>query len=145
MSKWLYGGAPLEKPPEDTQGFIYRITHMETGVFYIGQKSFYSTRTVKLSKKKSDELWSGRGRKPTKQKTRKESEWRTYCSSSKEVNELIEKYGVGEFMWEVLECSCSSSQLDYDEAKWMILTKCLFNEKCLNQWLSLKVRRNNLC
>lgn len=59
---------PSIEPTDNSVGFIYKITNLTNNKFYIGKKQFYSTRTVKLSKKKSNELYSGVGRKPTKGK-----------------------------------------------------------------------------
>ena len=145
MSKWIINGKPFLEIPENSIGFIYRITSLIDGKWYIGQKSFYSNRTVKLSKKKSEELWSGKGRKPLKQKVQKISDWETYCSSSKEMQELINTFGENNFLFEILDFACSTSGLDYLEAKWILQTDALLDERNLNVWLSLKIRRNNIC
>ena len=67
---------------EETFGFIYLIECKTTGKKYIGKKQCKSR--IK--------------RKPLKGKKRnridsKESDWKTYTSSSNELNELIKKYG----------------------------------------------------
>ena len=67
---------------ENMFGFIYEITNKVNGKKYIGKKQ--CVRKIR--------------RKPLKGKTRnridhKESDWKTYTSSSNELNEYIQKYG----------------------------------------------------
>ena len=37
--------------PDNTFGFVYRVTHIPTGKSYIGKKVLYFQRKVKLTKK----------------------------------------------------------------------------------------------
>jgi len=149
MSKWIYQGLPLEEPPEGMFGFVYRITclvPLEDGnrPFYIGMKSFYSTRTKVLSKKAAAEAYSGVGRRIKKQKQTSESDWRQYLSSSSDVKSLICDLGIESFLFEILEMCETKSKLSYAEAKWIIQEECLFKSNCLNAWLSIKCRKSNL-
>ena len=59
----------------DWYGFVYKITNKKTKDFYYGAKSFCSITNLKISKKKSNEIYSGKGRKPTRLK-KKESDWK---------------------------------------------------------------------
>lgn len=155
MSKWTYFGEVVNEPPEDQIGFIYRISSIKDlevngvifkkGVYYIGQKQFYSNRTTVLSKKKSNELWKGRGAKPKKQKVTKNSDWLTYCSSSTILLNLVSLHGEESFRWEIIGFACSTSGLDYLEAKEILNSNALLDDSNLNVWLSLKIRRNNIC
>lgn len=149
MSKWIYQGLPLEEPPEGIFGFVYRITclvPLEDGnrPFYIGMKSFYSTRTKVLSKKASNEAWSGRGAKPRKKKEVKFSDWKSYLSSSSDVKSLICDLGIESFLFEILEMCETKSKLSYAEAKWIIQEEALIKTNGMNLWLSVKVRANLL-
>ena len=68
---WTYQGKQDFEVPESAIGFVYRIDVIGTPFYYYGKKNLTSTR--------------GRG----KRKVTKESTWRTYESSSKEIKELI--------------------------------------------------------
>lgn len=149
MSKWIWNNQLLEEPPEGMFGFVYRITclvPLEDGnrPFYIGMKGFYSTRTKVLSKKASNEAWSGRGAKPRKKKEVKFSDWKTYLSSSSDVKSLICDLGIENFLFEILEMCETKTKLSYAEAKWIIQEECLLKGYSLNLWISLRVRKNNL-
>lgn len=104
-------------------GFIYTITNnaINPSKHYIGKKQC-------LSRIK---------RKPLKGKTRnridhKESDWKTYTGSSKELNEDIEKYGKENFEFVILEWCGSKFELGYKEIKLQILKDVLLNENYYN-------------
>jgi hypothetical protein len=54
MSDWLFLGQPVDEPPLNAVGFIYRIERLDTGRKYIGKKllQFKRTKQVKGVKKK---------------------------------------------------------------------------------------------
>lgn len=79
----------IEDCPSDSEGFVYKITSLLDDRYYLGSKKLYNNKTVKLSKKKQEELYSGRGRKKTKEKKKTVSDFMTYKSSSNELQELI--------------------------------------------------------
>lgn len=90
----------------DIFGFIYEITNKLTGKKYIGKKQ--CTRKIK--------------RKPLKGKTRnriehKESDWKTYTSSSNELNEDIKKIGKENFEFCIIKICNSKWELAYEEIK----------------------------
>jgi len=89
-----------ELHPETKYGFIYQITSLLTGQRYIGKKAYYS--------------WNRSGTKK-----QKESNWRSYTSSSKELNELINEYGPEWFHFEILQESCTKSCWSYSESNIM--------------------------
>ncbi len=74
----------IEDFPENSFGFIYKITNIVTGKFYIGKKSLYHNVKKKLTKKELAEQ-SGPGRKATTKRIQKESDWVTYWGSNKEI------------------------------------------------------------
>lgn len=104
-------------------GFVYEIvnTALQTPKKYIGKKQCISR--VK--------------RKPLKGKTRnridhKESDWKSYTGSSKELNEDISKYGKDKFTFTILEWCGSKWELGYKEIKRqieqdVILSECFYN------------------
>lgn len=144
MSKWIYQGKPLTEIPEGAYGFIYKITWGDK--FYIGCKQFYSNRNVKISKKRANELYSGRGPKKKKELKIKESDWRTYTSSSwdAEFKESVENVNQEDFKWEILSIAYRSSELAYLEVKALICSDAILDENCINKWVSFKVRKNNI-
>jgi len=100
-------------------GFIYEITNnaLEKPKKYIGKKQC-------LSKIR---------RKPLKGKKRarldqKESDWKTYTGSSKELNEDIKTHGKQNFTFIILEWCNSKFELGYKEIKLQLLHDVLLKE-----------------
>ena len=82
--------------PHDSFGFCYLIKNTINGKGYIGKKQYYSYK---------------------KKKKHKESSWQSYTSSSKSVNEDIEKYGIDNFYFEILFETQTRAWLTYMEVK----------------------------
>ena len=77
---WLYEGkevTDISIMPESIQGFIYKITNLKTGKFYIGKKSIVSNTKKKLTQKELA-AWSKPGKRPTHVRVTKESDWQKY-------------------------------------------------------------------
>lgn len=113
---------------EETFGFIYEITNTVTNKKYIGKKQCQSR--IK--------------RKPLKGKKRnridfKESDWKTYTSSSKELNEEIEKYGKDKFIFKILRTCDSKWALAYYEIKEQIDKEVLFKEEYHNGIINCRI------
>jgi hypothetical protein len=55
---WLHKNIEIteEVIPEEAVGFIYMITHIPTGKYYIGKKSLESVRTVKIGKRELEKI-----------------------------------------------------------------------------------------
>src|SRR6202020_415823 len=90
-------------------GFIYKITDLVTQKEYIGKKFFFST----LRKK-------GKGR-INRKVIRKESVWKKYTSSSRELNAQIIRLGKDKFKFEILSLHETKSSLAYREVELQIL------------------------
>ena len=113
---------------EFTFGFIYIITNLIDNKHYIGKKQCKSR--IK--------------RKPLKGKTRnridhKESDWKTYTSSSKELNEAIQKHGKENFIFKILRTCDSKWALAYYEIKEQIDREVLFKEEYLNGIINCRI------
>ena len=121
---WTYQGKKDFEVPELAIGFVYRIDVIGTPFYYYGQKKLTSTR--------------GRGKK----KVTKESTWRTYESSSKEVKELI-KAGK-EIKKEILEFAYSKSELTLLETKYIVCNNCIEDENSLNRWIYCRVYQRHV-
>ena len=113
---------------ENMFGFIYEITNKVNGKKYIGKKQ--CLRKIK--------------RKPLKGKTRnridhKESDWKTYTSSSNELNEDIQKYGKGNFEFRILKVCGSKWELGYEEIKEQIARDVLRSDEYYNGIINVRI------
>jgi len=118
---WLYKEKvinSIEEMPQGTFGFIYMTTHKPSGVSYIGKKSLYHNVKRKLTKKELAEQ-TGRGRKPTTQVVQKESDWKTYYGSTKQIVELIKGGKQEDFTREILQFVFNKKLLTYHECKYL--------------------------
>jgi len=86
-------------------GFIYRITNLENNMMYIGRKQFHSTNRKKIANRIN------------RKKIVKESDWKTYTSSSLSVNQLIDKLGKDKFKFEIIELCRTKAELVYREVE----------------------------
>ena len=103
MSHWLYKNKTLEEAPEGYFGFVYLITNLKSGRKYIGRKYFGTTRRVKVAGKKRRKV------------IRKDSNWKEYTGSSKELNNDIKTLGMLQFRFEILILGRTKGQVNYLE------------------------------
>jgi len=121
---WEYNG----EIPTDTYGFIYCIENIATGKKYIGKKQILHTKKLKPLKGKKN-----------KRHVVEETNWKTYTSSSNELNSDIEKYGKNDFSFTILKlCSCKW-ELSYYEAKYQFDNNVLLNENYYNGIINLRI------
>ena len=107
---WLYNDKVFESDDiNDYFGFCYLLTDLENGKQYIGRKYFYSIRKKKGIRKK----------------VRSESDWKSYYSSSKKVQQIVQESGPNRFKREILGLWKKKGQVNYNE------TKLLFNHNVL--------------
>ena len=111
MNKWQYGE---EYNPENYFGFVYKITNLTNGKFYIGKKFFWYNKKKKLTKKQLAEQ-TGPGRKPTTEIVKVESDWKTYWGSSKELLTDIKQLGDEHFECIILQLCKTKKELTYFE------------------------------
>jgi hypothetical protein len=126
MNCWGHWDKHPEEIPEEAIGFVYRIVENSTGKFYIGCKLLYS-KVIKPPLK---------GMK-RKRKSLKESDWRTYCSSSGVIHESIEE-NKENYTFEILSFHNSKSELKIEEARLIINN--IYNPQCYNQVVNLRCR-----
>jgi hypothetical protein len=113
---------------KETFGFIYEITNNITNKKYIGKKQCIS----KIR------------RKPLKGKKRKridfkESDWKSYTSSSKDLNEDIQKYGKENFTFKIMRVCDSKWSLAYYEIKEQIDKNVLLDENYYNGIINVRI------
>jgi hypothetical protein len=94
MSEWEYDNSIN---PDDYFGFIYKITNLDDGRIYIGQKQIHT--------------YKGKGKKQTK----KEGPWRKYWSSCKELKEDVKRLGEDKFKREILHWCPEKAGMLYAE------------------------------
>jgi len=114
-----------QEPP---YGFIYRITNLTNNKKYIGKKqckTILKRPPLKGKKKKRHEV--------------KETDWRTYTSSSRELNEDIEQIGKEQFKFEIIKICDSKWTLAYEEAKIQFEEEVLLRHDYYNGIINLRI------
>ena len=101
VSHWTGPKANLEK----YEGFVYLIENLLTGKLYIGRKYLWSTRRIKVEGKKRRTV------------VRQESNWKTYTSSSKDLNADIKLLGKENFSFKILSFYETKGKTNYAEVK----------------------------
>lgn len=109
-------------------GFIYEITNTVTNKKYIGKKQC-------ISKVKRKPL-KGRVNKRVFQK---ESDWKSYTSSSNELNSDIIKYGKNKFIFKILKVCNSKWELAYFEIKEQIDRNVLLRDDYYNGIINVRI------
>ena len=133
----------IDKFPENCVGFVYKITNIQTGKFYIGKKSLYSNIKKKLTKKELSE-YSGPGRKPTKKLVTSESNWMDYWGSNKGILQEIKDLGTDSFRKEILKFCFNKKQLTYWEVHYQCINEVLLTDKSYNDNVLAKFFRKDL-
>ena len=111
--------------PDNTFGFVYRVTHIPTGKSYIGKKVLYFQRKVKLTKKDL-KLYEGVvGRKPSYKRIIKESDWKTYWGSNKPLLELVKNEPNENFERQILKTAPNKKLLTYYETQYLFVYQVL--------------------
>ena len=129
---WLYDGKVFESEDiKDYFGFCYILIDLENGMNYIGRKYFYSVRKKKGIRKK----------------VRSESDWKTYYSSSKKIQQMVLESGPNRFKREILSLYKKKGQVNYNETKLLFQhnvleavnddgEKLYYNENIMNRYFS---------
>tara|TARA_Y100000361_G_scaffold76829_1_gene67988 strand:+ start:491 stop:940 length:450 start_codon:yes stop_codon:yes gene_type:complete len=128
MNNWIYQNQEVDTVsdfPDHTYGFVYKITHLPTGKKYIGKKILFFTRKVKLTKKDLLEFEGVVGRRPAYKLAVKESDWKTYWGSNKEILELVKTEPADNWEREILAAADSKKLLTYYETKFQMIYQVL--------------------
>ena len=139
-TKWVYRGRPIKDISDIPKCclFMVYIIHFENDEYYIGSKQIYSVTHPKISKKRANELYSGKGRKPTREEKIKESNWKTYKSSSSIVKEMLKKYKAKFLIYDFYN---TKNEMLGREAYKILEAFLNKDEKILNEWVSIKTGR----
>ena len=129
---WRYDDKVFESEDiKDYFGFCYLLTDLENGKMYIGRKYFYSIRKKKGQRKK----------------VKSESDWKTYYSSSKKVQQIVKESGPNRFKREILSLYIKKGQVNYNETKLLFQhnvleakddngEKLYYNDNIMNRYFS---------
>jgi hypothetical protein len=101
------------------EGYIYITTILDTGRKYIGKKNFFHNTNVKLGKKELANLSTARGKKPSKKKVTKESDWKTYYGSAQEIKDSVKQYPKERITRTLIRLCKSKKELTYYECKYL--------------------------
>ena len=136
---WLFEGVEVTELPECV-GFVYQITCVLSGKSYIGKKlSHFSKTSIKTVTLKSGI------KKKKKVKTQVESDWRTYWSSSTELQNDVKELGEENFTREILFYCQSKGTLSYIELREQILNKVLEDSTLwYNGIIQAKIHRSHV-
>ena len=130
MINWTYKNQEVTNIsdfPDDTYGFVYTITHLPSQKKYIGKKILYFTRKVKLGKKDLKQYEGVVGRRPSYKLAIKESDWKTYWGSNKELQELIKTEPSENWERNIIIACSSKKLLTYYETKYLFVYQALEN------------------
>ncbi|MDB9847703.1 hypothetical protein OAC50_00800 [bacterium] len=142
---WIYIKKEMETIsdfPDNTYGFVYRITHKPTNKTYIGRKILQNTTKVKLGKKELKELAGIVGRRPVYKMAVKESNWKNYWGSNKYMKELYKTEPKENFDRQIIICAPTKKLLTYYELKYQVLYEVLekpdefFNDNILGKFFT---------
>lgn len=109
-------------------GFIYKITCITNSKSYIGKKqckTIFKRKPLKGKRNKRHE--------------ERETDWKTYTSSSRELNEDIVLYGKDKFIFEIVRFCSSKSELAYFEAKLQFEEEVLLRDDYYNGIINLRI------
>jgi Putative endonuclease segE, GIY-YIG domain len=136
---WTHGDDIVDVLPVCV-GFVYLITNLTTNRKYIGKKLSHFTKTSI----KTVTLKSG-VKKKKKVKKQVESDWKTYWSSSLELQNDVKIFGEENFTREILFYCTSKGNLSYTEAREQFAHKVLeFPDLWYNGIISCKIHRNHV-
>ena len=136
---WTYNDTIVESLP-DCVGFVYLITNLTSNRKYIGKKLSHFTKTSI----KTITLKSG-VKKKKKVKKQVESDWKTYWSSSIELQNDVKLLGEENFTREIIFYCSSKGNLSYIEAREQFANKVLeFPDLWYNGIVACKIHRNHV-
>ena len=130
---WYYNNELFELTPEEYQGFVYQITELHTNKKYIGKKNFWKPKILPVNKTRKRRV-----------RTRVESDWKTYFSSSSQIQKLVEESGEEKFKREILKLCKTKGEMSYYEAKLQFENNVLFRDDNYNEFIGCRVHSKHL-
>ena len=142
---WVYNKekiTDINQLKKEVMGFVYIINHIPSGKSYVGKKFLVFTRKQKLGKKELKIFEGQKGRPPKFKVVSKESDWKTYWSSNKQLVELVKNEPEKNFQRVILHFASSKKELTYFETKYQFLYEVLeksnefFNDNILGKFFT---------
>ena len=130
---WYYNNELFEITPEEYQGFVYQLTEINTNKKYIGKKNFWKPKVLPINKTRKRRV-----------RTRIESNWKEYYSSSNEVCQLVEQYGKERFKREILKLCKTKGEMSYYEAMLQFDHNVLFRDDYYNNFIGCRIHAKHL-
>ncbi len=130
---WYYNDKIYDKTPEDYQGFVYEITDLDTNKKYIGKKNFWKPKILPKNTKRKRRI-----------RTRVESDWRTYFSSSGLLTEKVSEYGEKRFKRVILKLCKTKGEMSYYEAKLQFEKDVLLSDEYYNEFIGCKIHARHV-
>ncbi len=118
---------------DDYVGFVYKITNIETGRYYIGQKKFWFKRKMKPLK----------GRKNSRHKL-VESDWKDYYGSAMELQNDVRRFGKDKFERVIIRLCESKSEMNYYETKEQFINNVLFDPLSYNGIINCRISKRHM-
>ncbi len=113
LTDWI--GLPTNFTPVGLEGFVYLVVNTSSQIKYVGRKYFWAKTRKKVKGRKRRKL------------VVKESDWRTYKSSSEDLKKAIAMHGVEAFEFRVLQLFKTRAQTNYAEIREMFLRDVLYS------------------
>lgn len=123
----MYKGEEINEIPEGIVGFVYLIRNLSNGKGYVGKKTFYFQKTKQVKKKKK--------------KIKVESDWKEYWSSSKTIQEEINKNGTKGFKREILYFCKNKSQMSYLELREQMDRRVMESDEYYNEYILVRIHK----
>lgn len=108
--EWLYNDKPFTSPEPTDVGFVYLIVNNLSGKKYIGKKLFWQSKTITIRRKTKTV-------KRKVKKTKIESDWKEYWSSSLDLQKDVEELGAQNFSRFIIHLCKTKGEMGYLEAK----------------------------
>ena len=136
---WYYYGTVIDSLPDDCVGFVYCITNTITGKMYIGKK------LAKFSKTKIKTVTLKNGKKKKKKiRSKTDSDWQEYWSSSEELKKDIASIGQDNFKRDILFFCKSKAECTYIEAREQFARKVLESDDYYNGQISCRIHQSHI-
>lgn len=129
-NEWLYNGKKFEEDITNWFGFVYLITNTKNDRKYIGKKLFSKAATKQVKGKKK--------------KIRKDSDWKDYYGSSKELLADVELLGKENFKREILYLCESRGTCNYIETREIMDRRALESEEYYNGQVHVRVHTSQI-
>jgi len=136
---WTFQNTVINELPEDCVGFVYLITNNVTGRKYIGKKlAKFSKTTYKTVKLKNGT------KKKKKIRSKIDSNWQDYWSSSDELKKDIVALGQENFTREILFYCKSKAECSYIELKEQVLRGVLESNDYYNGHVQARIHKSHI-